>query len=95
MYFGPCFEKTSLEVICNNFAFWGNFGPKTGFPGYAFIYGNSPALGAPMGYGIGSKCSGTRVTPMSLTRKQKIWMVPPLKLINMINDEVKTKKGYN
>ena len=53
----------------------------------------APHWGHQWGYGIGSKCSGTRVTPMSLTRKQKIWMVPPLKLINMINDEVKTKKG--
>ena len=39
-------RKISLEVFANNFG--GHFGPKTGFSGYAPIYGNGPALGAPM-----------------------------------------------
>ena len=72
--FSLVFRKISLDGISNNFG--GHFGPKTGFSGYAPMYGNGPALGAPMGvWGpnwFQMFRNHPRVTPMPLTRKSKI-----------------------
>ena len=72
--FSLVFRKISLEVISSNLR--GHFGPKTGFSGYTPIYGNGPALGAPMGV-CGPNWfqmfrNHPRVTPMPLTLKSKI-----------------------
>ena len=71
--FSLVFRKISLDGISNNFG--GHFGPKTGFSGYMPIYGNGPALGAPMGvWGpnwFQMFRNHPRVTPKPLTRKQK------------------------